>query len=61
MENYTHPGLPPVYQYLGRPEIIEMGDPGVSEEQASRATQEAIILSAEENEETDDDDDDNDD
>ncbi|XP_041510524.1 radial spoke head protein 4 homolog A [Microtus oregoni] len=62
VENYTPPGLPPVYQeYPSGPEITEMDDPSVSEEQASRATQEATVLSAEENEETDDEDDDNDD
>ncbi|XP_038197007.1 radial spoke head protein 4 homolog A isoform X2 [Arvicola amphibius] len=62
VENYTPPGLPPVYQeYPSGPEITEMDDPSVGEEEASRATQEATVLSAEENEETDDEDDDNDD
>ncbi|CAO2628057.1 Radial spoke head protein 4 homolog A [Lemmus lemmus] len=62
VENYTPPGLPPVYQeYPSGPEITEMDDPSVSEEQASRATKEATVLSAEENEETDNEDDDNDD
>lgn len=62
MENYTPPGLPPVYQeYPSGPEITEMDDPSVGEEQASRAKQEATVLSAEENEETDDEDNDTDD
>ena len=62
MENYAPPGLPPVYQeYPSGPEITEMDDPSVSEEQASRATQEVTVLSAEENEETDDENDDSDD
>lgn len=62
VENYTPPGLPPVYQeYPSGPEITEMDDPSVSEEQAFRATQEATVLSAEENEETDDEGDDSDD
>ena len=38
-----------------------MDDPSVSEEQASRATQEVTVLSAKENEETDYEDSDNDD
>ena len=62
MENYTPPGLPTVYQeYPSGPEITEMDDPSVSEEQASRATQEVTVLSAKENEETDYEDSDNDD
>ncbi|KAK7835299.1 hypothetical protein U0070_017835, partial [Myodes glareolus] len=58
------PPLTPMSEDLEYPsglEITEMEVPNVGEEQASRATQEAIVLSAEENEETDDEDDDNDD
>ncbi|KAL1770333.1 radial spoke head protein 4-like A [Sigmodon hispidus] len=62
VENYTPPGLPPVYQeYPSGPEITEMDDPSVDEEQAFRTTQEAIELSAEENEENEDEEDDDDD
>ncbi|GAB1295096.1 Radial spoke head protein 4 homolog A [Apodemus speciosus] len=57
VENYTPPGLPPVYQeYPSGPEITEMDDPSVEEEQAFRMTQERVTLSAEENEETEDED-----
>lgn len=59
VENYTPPGPPPVYQeYPSGPEIAEMDDPSVEEEQAFRITQEAAALSAEENEETEDEDND---
>ncbi|XP_051020465.1 radial spoke head protein 4 homolog A [Acomys russatus] len=62
VENYTPPGPPPVYQeYPSGPEITEMDDPSVEEEQAFRTTQEAVALSAEDDEETEDEDDDNDD
>ncbi|XP_021061362.1 radial spoke head protein 4 homolog A [Mus pahari] len=62
VENYTPPSLPPVYQeYPSGPEITEINDPSVEEEQAFRMTQEPIALSAEENEETEDEDEDDDD
>lgn len=62
MENYTPPGLPPVYQeYPSGPEITEMDDPSVDEEQAFRTAQEASVLSADENEETEDEEEDDDD
>ncbi|XP_055455397.1 radial spoke head protein 4 homolog A [Psammomys obesus] len=62
VENYTPPGPPPVYQeYPSGPEITEVDDPSVEEEQAFKTTQEAVELSAEENEETEDEDDDDDD
>ncbi|XP_052020237.1 radial spoke head protein 4 homolog A [Apodemus sylvaticus] len=62
VENYTPPGPPPVYQeYPSGPEITEMDDPSVEEEQAFRMTQERVTLSAEENEETEDEDEDDDD
>ncbi|OBS73660.1 hypothetical protein A6R68_15804, partial [Neotoma lepida] len=59
--DYTPPGLPPVSQeYPSGPEITEMDDPSVDEEQAFRTTQEAIVHSAEESEETEDEDEDDD-
>ncbi|XP_006984390.2 radial spoke head protein 4 homolog A isoform X1 [Peromyscus maniculatus bairdii] len=62
VEDYTPPGLPPVYQeYPSGPEITEMDDPSVDEEQAFRTTQEAMVHSAEESEGTEDEDDDDDD
>uniref|UniRef100_A0A2K5C834 Radial spoke head component 4A n=1 Tax=Aotus nancymaae TaxID=37293 RepID=A0A2K5C834_AOTNA len=61
-DNYTPPVPPPVYQeYPSGPEITEMDDPGVEEEQAFRAAQEAVLLAAEENEETEEDEDEEDD
>ncbi|XP_008850405.1 radial spoke head protein 4 homolog A [Nannospalax galili] len=58
VENYTPPIPPPVYQeYPSGPEITEMDDPNVEEEQAFRAAQESVVLAAE-NEETEDEDDD---
>ncbi|XP_008066016.1 radial spoke head protein 4 homolog A [Carlito syrichta] len=60
-DNYTPPVPPPVYQeYPSRPEITEMDDPSVEEEQAFRAAQEAVLLAAE-NEETEEDEDEEDD
>ncbi|XP_055981239.1 radial spoke head protein 4 homolog A [Sorex fumeus] len=60
-ENYTPPVLPQVYQeYPSGPEITEMDDPSVEEEQAFRATQEAAILPDEENEETEEEEDEED-
>ncbi|XP_021030758.1 radial spoke head protein 4 homolog A isoform X1 [Mus caroli] len=62
VENYTPPSPPPVYQeYPSGPEITEINDPSVEEEQAFRMTQEPVALSAEENEETEDEDEDNED
>ncbi|XP_028628441.1 radial spoke head protein 4 homolog A [Grammomys surdaster] len=62
VENYTPPGPPPVFQeYPSGPEITEMDDPNVEEEQAFRLTQETAALSAEENKETEDEDEDDDD
>ncbi|KAL6046090.1 hypothetical protein STEG23_023634 [Scotinomys teguina] len=59
MEDYTPPGLPPVYkEYPSGPEITEMDDPSVDEEQAFRTTEDAIDHSAEESEEDEDDDND---
>ncbi|KAM9667344.1 radial spoke head protein 4 homolog A isoform 1-T1 [Trichechus inunguis] len=61
-DNYTPPVPPPVYQeYPSGPEITEMDDPSVEEEQVFRAAQEAAILAAEKNEETEDEDEDDDD
>ncbi|XP_049755603.1 radial spoke head protein 4 homolog A isoform X1 [Elephas maximus indicus] len=60
--NYTPPVPPPVYQeYPSGPEITEMDDPSVEEEQIFRAAQEAAALAAEKNEETEDEDEDDDD
>nr|XP_010347609.1 radial spoke head protein 4 homolog A isoform X2 [Saimiri boliviensis boliviensis] len=60
-DNYTPPVPPPVYkEYPSGPEITEMDDPGVEEEQAFRAAQEAVLLAAE-NEETEEDEDEEDD
>uniref|UniRef100_A0A2K6EKJ3 Radial spoke head component 4A n=1 Tax=Propithecus coquereli TaxID=379532 RepID=A0A2K6EKJ3_PROCO len=60
-DNYTPPVPPPVYQeYPSGPEITEMDDPSVEEEQAFRAAQEAVLLAAE-NEETEEDEDEEDD
>ncbi|KAG8510945.1 Radial spoke head protein 4A [Galemys pyrenaicus] len=61
-DNYTPPVPPPVQQeYPSGPEITEMDDPGVEEEQAFRAAQAAAVLSAEENEETEEEEDEEDD
>lgn len=58
-DSYTPPAAPPVCQeYPSGPEIKEMDDPSVEEEQALRAAQAAEVLSTEENEETEEDDDD---
>ncbi|KAM4816714.1 LOW QUALITY PROTEIN: radial spoke head protein 4 homolog A-like [Urocitellus parryii] len=58
VDNYTPPIPPPVYQeFPRRPEITEMDDPGVEEEQAFRAAQEATVFAAKENEETEEDED----
>ncbi|XP_053447660.1 radial spoke head protein 4 homolog A isoform X1 [Nycticebus coucang] len=60
--NYTPPIPPPVYQeYPSGPEITEMDDPSVEEEQAFRATLESVALEAEENEETEEDEEEDDD
>ncbi|XP_003898320.2 radial spoke head protein 4 homolog A isoform X1 [Papio anubis] len=60
-DNYTPPVPPPVYQeYPSGPEITEMDDPSVEEEQAFRAAQEAVLLAAE-NEESEEDEDEEDD
>ncbi|KAL4676607.1 hypothetical protein H8959_010752 [Pygathrix nigripes] len=60
-DNYTPPVPPPVYQeYPSGPEITEMDDPSVEEEQAFRAAQEAVLLAAE-NEEYEEDEDEEDD
>uniref|UniRef100_A0A8C9AZT1 Radial spoke head component 4A n=1 Tax=Prolemur simus TaxID=1328070 RepID=A0A8C9AZT1_PROSS len=61
-DNYTPPVPPAVYQeYPSGPEITEMDDPSVEEEQAFRAAQEAVVLAAEKNEETEEDEDEEDD
>ncbi|XP_032130863.1 radial spoke head protein 4 homolog A isoform X1 [Sapajus apella] len=61
-DNYMPPVPTPVYQeYPSGPDITEMDDPGVEEEQAFRAAQEAVLLAAEENEETEEDEDEEDD
>eukprot|EP00069_Balaena_mysticetus_P010655 bmy_06842T0 len=61
-DSYTPPVPPPVYQeYPSGPEITEMDDPSVEEEQAFRAAQEAAVNSTEENEETEEDEDEEDD
>nr|XP_030709480.1 radial spoke head protein 4 homolog A [Globicephala melas] len=61
-DSYTPPVPPPVYEeYLSGPEITEMDDPSVEEEQAFRAAQEAALNSTEENEETEEDEDEEDD
>lgn len=58
-DNYTPPVPPPVCQeYPTGPEITEIDDPSVEEEQAFRETQEAAVLPEEENEETEEDEDD---
>ncbi|XP_046532408.1 radial spoke head protein 4 homolog A isoform X1 [Equus quagga] len=60
-DSYTPPVPPPVYQeYPSGPEITEMDDPSVEEEQAFRAAQAAAVLAAEENEETEEDEDEED-
>ncbi|XP_004471279.2 radial spoke head protein 4 homolog A [Dasypus novemcinctus] len=60
-DNYTPPAPPPVYQeYPSGPEIAEMDDPSVEEEQAFRAAQEAV-LAADRKEETEEDEDEDDD
>uniref|UniRef100_A0A2I3H9S4 Radial spoke head component 4A n=1 Tax=Nomascus leucogenys TaxID=61853 RepID=A0A2I3H9S4_NOMLE len=60
-DNYTPPVPPLVYQeYPSGPEITEMDDPSVEEEQAFRAAQEAVLLAAE-NEESEEDEDEEDD
>ncbi|XP_005389172.1 PREDICTED: radial spoke head protein 4 homolog A isoform X2 [Chinchilla lanigera] len=59
VDNYTPPVPPPVYQeYSSGPEITEMDDPSVEEEQAFRAAQEATELASQDNEESGEDDDD---
>ncbi|XP_037376862.1 radial spoke head protein 4 homolog A [Talpa occidentalis] len=61
-DNYTPPVSPPVQQeYPSGPEITEMDDPSVEEEQAFRTAQAAAVLPAEENEETEEDEDEEDD
>uniref|UniRef100_A0A8C6CVZ7 Radial spoke head component 4A n=1 Tax=Moschus moschiferus TaxID=68415 RepID=A0A8C6CVZ7_MOSMO len=58
-DSYTPPVPPPVYQeYPIGPEIMEMDDPTVEEEQTFRAAQEAV---QEENEETEEEEDEEDD
>ncbi|KAM5327606.1 radial spoke head protein 4 homolog A [Glossophaga mutica] len=58
-DSYTPPVPPPVCQeYPSGPELTEMDDPSVEEEQAFRAAQEAAVPPAEENEDTDEDEDD---
>ncbi|XP_028365800.1 radial spoke head protein 4 homolog A isoform X1 [Phyllostomus discolor] len=58
-ESYTPPVPPPVCQeYPSGPELTEMDDPSVEEEQAFRAAQEAAVPPAEENEDTDEDEED---
>ncbi|XP_006879074.1 PREDICTED: radial spoke head protein 4 homolog A [Elephantulus edwardii] len=60
-DNYSPPAPPPVCQeYPSGPEITEMDDPSVDEEQVFRASQEAAILAAEKSEETEEDEDDDD-
>lgn len=62
VENYTPPVPSPVYQeYPSGPEITEMDDPSVEEEQAFTAAQEAAELEAEDNEEMGEDEDEDDD
>lgn len=57
-DSYTPPVPPPVCQEYPRgPEITEMDDPSVEEEQAFRAAQEAAALLDEEDEETEEDED----
>ncbi|KAM5283238.1 radial spoke head protein 4 homolog A isoform 2-T2 [Hipposideros larvatus] len=52
-DSYTPPVPPPVCQeYPSGPEITEMDDPSVEEEQVFRAAQEAAVLPDEEDEET---------
>lgn len=61
-DSYTPPVPPPVYQeYPSGPEITEMDDPSVEEEQAFRAAQEVAVNLTEENEETEEDEDEEDD
>ncbi|XP_004630339.1 radial spoke head protein 4 homolog A [Octodon degus] len=60
VDNYAPPVPPPVYQeYSSGPEITEMDDPSVEEEQAFRAAQEATEHAAQDNEESEEDEDDN--
>ncbi|KAM6181815.1 radial spoke head protein 4 homolog A [Erethizon dorsatum] len=59
VDNYTPPVPPPVSQeYSSGPEITEMDDPSVEEEQAFRAAQEATELAAQDSEESGEDEDD---
>uniref|UniRef100_A0A8C3YGD2 Radial spoke head component 4A n=1 Tax=Catagonus wagneri TaxID=51154 RepID=A0A8C3YGD2_9CETA len=61
-DSYTPPVPPPVYQeYPSGPEITEMDDPSMEEEQAFRTAQEAAVNLTEENEETEEDEDEEDD
>ncbi|XP_004674154.1 PREDICTED: radial spoke head protein 4 homolog A [Condylura cristata] len=61
-DNYTPPAPPAVQQeYPSGPEITEMDDPSVEEEQAFRAAQAATELPVEENEETEEEEDEEDD
>nr|XP_010963768.1 PREDICTED: radial spoke head protein 4 homolog A isoform X2 [Camelus bactrianus] len=61
-DSYTPPVPPPAYhEYPSGPEITEMDDPSVEEEQAFRAAQEATVNPTEENEETEEDEDEEDD
>ncbi|XP_040821409.1 radial spoke head protein 4 homolog A [Ochotona curzoniae] len=62
VDNYTPPVPPPVYQeYPSGPEITEMDDPSVEQEQTFRAAQEDAALDSEENEETEEEEDEEDD
>nr|KAF6463011.1 radial spoke head component 4A [Molossus molossus] len=55
-DSYTPPVPPPVCQeFPSGPEITELADPSVEEEQAFKAAQEAAVLPAKENEDTDED------
>lgn len=57
-DSYTPPVPPPVCQeYPSGPEITEMDDPSVEEEEAFRAAQEAAVLLDEEDEDTEQDED----
>ncbi|KAM7136833.1 radial spoke head protein 4 homolog A [Molossus nigricans] len=60
-DSYTPPVPPPVCQeFPSGPEITELADPSVEEEQAFKAAQEAAVLPAKENEDTDEDEEEND-
>uniref|UniRef100_A0A5F9CJK4 Radial spoke head component 4A n=1 Tax=Oryctolagus cuniculus TaxID=9986 RepID=A0A5F9CJK4_RABIT len=62
VDNYTPPVPPPVHlEYSSGPEVTEMDDPSVEQEQAFKAAQEAAALASEENEETEEDEDEEDD